>query len=102
MIQKNIRPSCLASSHMLFICSPTFYAHALWHVNSVTLVYDFVDDLEAIFDNDLITLFVEFALEYEAAICIDRDGYNLNLTLMHVGHSKALLPVSIAPCIRHA
>jgi hypothetical protein len=31
-------------------------------------VYDFVDDLGAIFDNDLITLFVEFALKYKAAI----------------------------------
>ena len=102
MIQKNIRPSCLASSHMLFICSPTFYAHALWHVNSVTLVYDFVDDLGLYFDNDLITLFVEFALKYEAAICIDRYGYNLNLTLMHVCHGKALLPISIASCICHA
>ena len=52
----------------IFISSPTFYAHALWHGNSVTPVYDFVDDLEPIFDNDLITLFVEFALKYEAAI----------------------------------
>jgi len=34
----------------------------------VTLVYDFVDDLEPIFDNDLVTLFVEFALKYKAAI----------------------------------
>ncbi len=68
----------------------------------MTLVYDFVDDLEGIFDNDLITLFVEFALKYEAAICIDRDGYYLDFTLMHISHGKALLPVSIAPCIRHA
>jgi hypothetical protein len=65
-------------------------------------VYDFVDDFGLNFDNDLITLFVKFALKYEAAICIDRDGYNLNLTLMHVCHGKALLPVSIAPCICHA
>jgi hypothetical protein len=34
----------------------------------VTLVYDFVDDLEPIFDNDLVTLFVKFALKYKAAI----------------------------------
>jgi hypothetical protein len=34
----------------------------------VTPVYDFVDDLEPIFDNDLVTLFVKFALKYEAAI----------------------------------
>ncbi len=34
----------------------------------MTPVYDFVDDLAAIFDNDLITLFVEFALKYKAAI----------------------------------
>jgi hypothetical protein len=34
----------------------------------VTLVYDFVDDLEPIFDNDLVTLFVEFAFKYKAAI----------------------------------
>jgi hypothetical protein len=65
-------------------------------------VYDFVDDLGVIFDNDLITLFVEFALEYEAAIGVNRYGYYLDFTLMHVGHGKALLPVSIAPCIRHA
>jgi hypothetical protein len=65
-------------------------------------VYDFVDDLRLNFDNDLITLFVEFALKYEAAICINRDGYYLDFTLMHVCHSEALLPVSIAPCIRHA
>jgi hypothetical protein len=65
-------------------------------------VYDFVDDLGLNFDNDLITLFVEFALEYEAAICIDRYSYYLNFTLMHVCHSKALLPVSITPCISHA
>jgi hypothetical protein len=87
---------------MLFIYSPTFYAHDLWHGNSVTLVYDFVDDLRPIFDNDLITLFVEFALKYKAAICIYRYGYYLDFTLMHVGHGKALLPISIAPCIRHA
>ena len=102
MIQKNIRPSCLASSHMLFICSPTFYAHALWHGNSVTLVYDFVDDLEPIFDNDLVTLFVEFALKYKAAIWIYRDGYYLDFTLVHIGYGKALLPVSVAPCVCHA
>jgi hypothetical protein len=34
----------------------------------VTPVYDFVNDLEAIFYNDLVTLFVEFALKYKATI----------------------------------
>jgi len=34
----------------------------------VTPVYDFVDDLEPIFDNDLVTLFVKFALKYKTAI----------------------------------
>ena len=87
---------------MLFICSPTFYAHDLWHVNSVTLVYDFVDDLEAIFNNDLITLFVEFALKYEAAICIDRYGYYLDFTLMHICYCDPLLPICIALRVGHA
>jgi hypothetical protein len=68
----------------------------------VAPVYDLVDDLGVIFDNDLITLFVKFALEYEAAIGVNRNSYYLNLTLMHIGHGKALLPVSIAPSVRHA
>jgi hypothetical protein len=65
-------------------------------------VYDFVDDLGVIFDNDLITLFVEFALKYKTAIGVNRHSYYLDFTLMHVGYGKALLPVSIAPSVRHA
>ena len=68
----------------------------------MTLVYDFVDDLGLYFDNDLITLFVKFALKYEAAVCIDRYSYDLNLTLMHVSHGESLLPIRIALRVGHA
>jgi len=61
-----------------------------------------VDDLWVIFNNDLITLFVEFTLEYKAAIVVNRHSYYLDFTLMYVGHGKALLPVCIAPGICHA
>ncbi len=68
----------------------------------MTSVYDFVDDLGVIFDNDLITLFVEFALEYEAAIGINRYSYYLDFTLMHISYGESLLPVGIAPGIGHS
>ena len=98
---------CVYHIYHTITLSLTFVAHlhhyyVSWHVNSVTPVYDFVDDLGLYFDNDLITLFVEFAFEYETAVCINRYGYYLDFTLMHVCHSEALLPVSVAPCICHA
>ncbi len=50
----NIKPTGL-TGHIVVI-GYVEYAHALWHSNSVTSVYDFVDDLGLLFDNDLITL----------------------------------------------